>query len=154
MEEDNPWEISTSTEKKAKFLKHRRSRYAKASGPFWRGRKVKSSSSHDVEQKRFKCECYYCKKYPGTSSGISVNRKSTSYSSPWYNLSLSFSNLTLNPGTNQPPLVQEWIQESEMMEEAWKQQSKRAFQRLVHIMGRMSLSSSSSGEGSAEQIMS
>ncbi|KAM4818363.1 protein FAM156A/FAM156B-like isoform 2-T2 [Thomomys bottae] len=153
MEEDKPWEISTSTQKKMKLLKHRRSSYVKASGPFWRGRKVKSSS-RDAEQRRFKCECYYCKKYPGTSSGVSVDRKATSHSSSRDSLSLNFSNLTLNSGTIQPPFGQEWTQEREMREEPWQQHPQRAFQTLVHTMGRMSLRSSSSSEGGAEQFMS
>ncbi|XP_015331438.1 protein FAM156A/FAM156B-like [Marmota marmota marmota] len=132
MEEEQQWGSSRLPQKKTKLVERRRQQCVKPRAPYQVERKAKSTSSHDTDQKRFKCECPYCQKCVGNTSGISTGKKATSCSSPWDKLMQDLNNLTLNPGTTQPPLVQGRLQEREEKSQKqvrWK--SKRKFQKLL-----------------------
>ncbi|XP_047391183.1 protein FAM156A/FAM156B-like [Sciurus carolinensis] len=129
MDEEQQWGSSRLPQKKKKLVERGRQQYTKAGAPYQVERKAKSTSSHDTDQKRFKCECPYCQTCMGNTSGISTGKKATSFSSPWDKLMQDLNNLTLNPGTTQPFLVQGRIQgreEKSQKQVRWK--SKRKFQ--------------------------
>lgn len=127
MEEEQQLGSSQVPWKKRKLEKHTKQRYLKSKAPYKAGRKPKASSSHDVDQKRFKCECCYCQRDMGNTSGISTERK-TSHISSLDKLTEEFNNLILNTDTIQPPLPQERVQETgeEPKTEAAKK-AKRCF---------------------------
>ncbi|KAG3272216.1 protein FAM156A/FAM156B-like [Ictidomys tridecemlineatus] len=132
MEEEQQWGSPRLPQKKTKLVERRRQQYVKPRAPYQVERKAKSTSSHDTDQKRFKCECPYCQKCMGNTSGMSTGKKATSCSSPWDKLTQDLNNLTLNPGTTQPPLVEGRLQEREEKSQKqvrWK--SKRKFQKLL-----------------------
>ena len=64
--------------------------------------------------------------------GLSLSgRKATSHSSSWDELIQELSNLMLNSGSIQPPLLQERAQEKEKSPKQRQQKNKRMFQRLL-----------------------
>ena len=83
MEEEHQWGSSRLPQNKKKLVEHTKRRYVKPMAPYQTDRKAKTSSSCDIDQKRFKCECCYCQRYMGSASGISTGRKATSHSSSW-----------------------------------------------------------------------
>ena len=102
MEEEHQWGSSRLPQNKKKLVEHTKRRYVKPMAPYQTDRKAKTSSSCDIDQKRFKCECCYCQRYMGSASGISTGRKATSHSSSWDELIQEVSNLMLNSGSIQP----------------------------------------------------
>nr|XP_012807020.1 protein FAM156A/FAM156B-like [Jaculus jaculus] len=111
--EEKQWGSIMSLQKKIKLVEHKKQRSVKHVATYQADRKAKYPSSRDKYQKRFKCECHNCKKYTGNTSGISVVKKATSHSSSHDKLTQDLNNLTLNPSTTEPPLVEEMMQESE-----------------------------------------
>lgn len=107
MEEEQQWESSRLPQKKKgkKLVERSRWRYLKSAAPYQTDRKAKTSSSRDTEQNRFKCECYYCLKYVGTTSGISTGKEATtSHPSSCDKLIQQLNNLKLNSDNTPPPL--------------------------------------------------
>lgn len=99
MEEEQQWKSSRVPQKKKgkKLVEHPRWRHVKSVAPYQTDRKAKTSSSHDPDQNRFKCECYYCLRYVGTTSGVSTGSKATtSHSSCCDKLIQELNNLKLN----------------------------------------------------------
>ena len=131
MEEEHQWGSFRLPQNKKKLVEHTKRRYVKPMAPYQTDRKAKTSSSCDIDQKRFKCECCYCQRYMGSTSGISMGRKATSHSSSWDELIQELSNLMLNSGSIQPPLLQERAQEKEKSPKQRQQKNKRMFQRLL-----------------------
>lgn len=95
--------------------------------PYQAGKKAKTSSSCDIDQKRFKCECNYCRGYVGNTSGILTGRKAISHSSSWDKLIQEFNNLTPNPGSIQPLILQERLQDERRAENRGSRKSKGCF---------------------------
>ncbi|KAF4027131.1 hypothetical protein G4228_018936 [Cervus hanglu yarkandensis] len=131
MEEEQQWGTSRLPQNKKKLVEHTKQRYVKPTAPYQTDRKAKASSSRAIDQKRFKCECCYCQRYMGNTSGISTERKATSHSSSWDELIQELNNLMLNSSTIQPPHLQEQVQEKEKSPKQRQQKNKRMFQRLL-----------------------
>lgn len=113
MEEAQQSGSSQVPQKKRKLEEHTNQRYVKSKAPYKAGRKPKTSFSRDVGQKRFKCECCYCQRDTGETSGISTERKATFHSSSLDKVTQELNTLMLNTDTIQLPLLQEMFQERE-----------------------------------------
>ncbi|XP_040858609.1 protein FAM156A/FAM156B-like [Ochotona curzoniae] len=125
MEEEWQCDSSRPPLNKKGLVEHTRQRYMKTVAPYWVDRKAKSSSSRDVDQERFKCECHYCQRYTGSTSGSSTWKKASPHSSSWDKLTQELSNLTLSSGAIQPPLLQERVQIREKSQRKRLQKSNK-----------------------------
>lgn len=123
MEEEQQWESSRAPQKTRgkKLVERSRWRYLKSAAPYQTDRKAKTSSTRDTEQNRFKCECYYCLKCVGTTSGISPGNEATTSCDK---LIQQLNNLKLN-SDNTHPLSDKREQERNEKRET-KTESKRA----------------------------
>ena len=130
MDEEQHHESSKSPQKKLKKVEFKKKKHVRFLLPHKADKKKKFSSP---EEAIFKCECHYCQKCVGTTSGVSVGNRTEaiSQSSSWEMLTLDLSNLTLNPHTTQPHLLQDTIPIEENKIQ-WQRKSKRMFQKVLH----------------------
>lgn len=97
--------------KKTKLVKIKKKKRVRFLLPQQADKKSKPSYPGDADQKVFKCECPYCQACVGTMSGVSVGTwtEATSHSPSSEKLIQDLHNLTLNPGSTQPPVLPEGI---------------------------------------------
>ncbi|XP_027287822.1 protein FAM156A/FAM156B [Cricetulus griseus] len=133
MEEEQQTENSRPPQKKANLAAIKRKKRGKFLLPNLRDRKGKLSSSQDADQEMFKCECHFCQKYGGSTSGMSVGTRTeeTFHSRSLEKLALDLSNMTLNPCTNRTPLMQKSTEKIENDNVHYKQNSKSLVKMLL-----------------------
>lgn len=152
MEDGQPWESSRVHQKKKgkKLVKRHRWRPVKSPVPYQTDRKAKTSSSRDTDQNRFKCECYYCLRYAGTTSGISTGSKATtSHASSCDKLIQQLNNLKLNSENTQPPPPRQ----KQRVGKGWEEtKTQKDISEVPTQMGRLNLRLSPSGKGRSEEM--
>ena len=133
MDGEQHHESSKPPQKKLKTVQFKKKKQVRFLLPHKVDKKKKPSSPRDADEAKFRCECHYCQKCVGTTSGVSVGTRTEaiSQSSSWEMLTLDLSNLTLNPHTTQPLLVQDNIPIEENKTQ-WQRKSKRMFQKVLH----------------------
>ncbi|XP_028638149.1 protein FAM156A/FAM156B-like [Grammomys surdaster] len=128
MDEEQHQESSKSPQKKLKTVEFKKKKHVRFLLPRKADKKKKSSSPQDPDEAMFRCECHPCQKCVGNTSGVSAGTgtEAISQSSSWEMLTLDLSNLTLNPHTTQPHLVQDTIPKRENKTQ-WQRKNKRMF---------------------------
>ncbi|XP_016835734.1 protein FAM156A/FAM156B-like [Cricetulus griseus] len=129
MEEEQQPEKSRPPQKKANLAVIKRKKRGKFLLPHPNDRKGKRYSSQEM----FKCECHFCQKYGGSTSGMSAGTRTeeTFHSRSLEKLTLDLSNMTLNPCTNHTPLMQKNTEKIENENVHYKQNSKSLVKMLL-----------------------